>query len=73
MDAHALQLRGRKVAIKKITDVFDDLTDAKRILREMKLLRHLGVHENIINVRPLCAALSGSCPRQANGKGFGWL
>lgn len=45
------QLRGRKVAIKKITDVFDDLTDAKRILREMKLLRHLGVHENIINVR----------------------
>ncbi|GMF27601.1 unnamed protein product [Phytophthora fragariaefolia] len=44
------QLRGRKVAIKKITDVFDDLTDAKRILREMKLLRHLGVHENIINI-----------------------
>ncbi|KAL4173842.1 hypothetical protein KRP22_005789 [Phytophthora ramorum] len=43
-------LRGRKVAIKKITDVFDDLTDAKRILREMKLLRHLGVHENIINI-----------------------
>lgn len=30
--------------------MFDDLTDAKRILREMKLLRHLGVHENIINV-----------------------
>lgn len=46
-----VQLRGRKVAIKKITEVFDDLTDAKRILREMKLLRHLGVHENIINVR----------------------
>lgn len=46
-----MQLRGRKVAIKKITEVFDDLTDAKRILREMKLLRHLGVHENIINVR----------------------
>ncbi|EQC29662.1 CMGC/MAPK protein kinase [Saprolegnia diclina VS20] len=43
-------LRGRKVAIKKITDVFDDLTDAKRILREMKLLRHLGTHENIINI-----------------------
>lgn len=40
------------MAIKKITDVFDDLTDAKRILREMKLLRHLGVHENIINVGP---------------------
>lgn len=51
------QLRGRKVAIKKITDVFDDLTDAKRILREMKLLRHLGVHENIINVCPTLLSL----------------
>ncbi|KAF1780979.1 Protein kinase, ATP binding site [Phytophthora cactorum] len=60
-------LRGRKVAIKKITDVFDDLTDAKRILREMKLLRHLGVHENIINVgcRPVIstkgAKITGNC------------
>ncbi|KAF1321106.1 Cmgc/mapk protein kinase, partial [Globisporangium splendens] len=50
MDLLSVQLRGRKVAIKKITDVFDDLTDAKRILREMKLLRHLGVHENVINI-----------------------
>jgi serine/threonine protein kinase len=38
---------GRKVAIKKIGDVFRDLGDAKRILRELKLLRHLGGHENI--------------------------
>ena len=38
----------RRVAIKKIRDTFRDLTDAKRILRELKLLRHLGGHENII-------------------------
>lgn len=38
----------RKVAIKKVKDVFRNLTDAKRILRELKLLRHLGGHENII-------------------------
>lgn len=37
----------RKVAIKKVGDTFRDLTDAKRILRELRLLRHLGGHENI--------------------------
>lgn len=37
-----------KVAIKKIPHAFDDLVDAKRILREIKLLRHFN-HENIIN------------------------
>lgn len=39
-----------KVAIKKIKDAFSDLVDAKRILREMKLLRHFSSHENIINI-----------------------
>ena len=29
---------GQKVAIKKIPNAFDDLIDAKRILREIKLL-----------------------------------
>ncbi|KAA0166865.1 hypothetical protein FNF31_01240 [Cafeteria roenbergensis] len=38
----------RRVAIKKIRDVFRDLVDGKRILREIKLLRHLGGHQNII-------------------------
>lgn len=37
----------RKVAIKKVANTFKDLVDAKRILRELKLLRHLGGHENI--------------------------
>ncbi|CAM9231751.1 unnamed protein product [Chrysoparadoxa australica] len=40
---------GEKVAIKKIPRAFEDLIDAKRILREIKLLRHFS-HENIISV-----------------------
>jgi serine/threonine protein kinase len=32
---------GEKVAIKKITNVFDHVSDATRILREIKLLRLL--------------------------------
>ena len=39
----------RSVAIKKITNAFDDLNDARRIFREMKLLRFLN-HENIIPI-----------------------
>ena len=38
---------GRKVAIKKVGEAFNDDTDAKRTLREIKLLRFLN-HENII-------------------------
>jgi nitroimidazol reductase NimA-like FMN-containing flavoprotein (pyridoxamine 5'-phosphate oxidase superfamily) len=34
------QVAGRKVAIKKVGDTFCDLVDAKRILREIKLLKH---------------------------------
>ena len=30
--------------------VFNDLIDAKRILREIKLLRHLGSHDNVIEI-----------------------
>jgi len=40
---------GRKVAIKKIPNAFEDLIDAKRILREIKLLRHFA-HENVIKL-----------------------
>jgi len=32
---------GTKVAVKKVARAFDDLVDAKRTLREIKLLRHL--------------------------------
>ena len=41
---------GEKVAIKKIKDTFIDVIDAKRILREIKLLRHFSSHENIISI-----------------------
>lgn len=37
---------GRKVAIKKISGVFDNFTDAKRIIREVRLMRALN-HENV--------------------------
>ena len=47
---------GTKVAIKKITDAFANTTDARRTLREIKLLRHM-THENIVRLhdtmRPL--------------------
>mmetsp|Transcript_11727 Transcript_11727/g.25351 ORF Transcript_11727/g.25351 Transcript_11727/m.25351 type:complete len:399 (-) Transcript_11727:184-1380(-) len=43
-------LSGDKVAIKKISAIFDNLIDCKRTLREMKLLRHFS-HENIISIR----------------------
>ena len=40
---------GEKVAIKKITNVFDHVSDATRILREIKLLRLLR-HPDIVEV-----------------------
>lgn len=42
-------LTGEKVAIKKIGNAFDNLIDAKRLLREIKLLRALR-HENIVGL-----------------------
>jgi mitogen-activated protein kinase 1/3 len=37
---------GEEVAIKKIGNAFDNHIDAKRTLREIKLLRHMD-HENV--------------------------
>ena len=37
-----------EVAIKKIGNAFDNIIDAKRTLREIKLLRHMD-HENVSN------------------------
>ncbi|ESQ44109.1 hypothetical protein EUTSA_v10006460mg [Eutrema salsugineum] len=39
-----------KVAIKKIVYAFDNIVDAKRTLREIKLLRHFN-HENIVGIK----------------------
>ncbi|GLU02452.1 hypothetical protein SLE2022_197020 [Rubroshorea leprosula] len=38
------------VAMKKISNAFDNHMDAKRTLREIKLLRHLD-HENVVGIR----------------------
>lgn len=42
-------LTGKRVAIKKITAVFDVLENAKRILREVRILRHFE-HPNIVRI-----------------------
>eukprot|EP00887_Chlorella_sp_A99_P006757 scaffold3.g6757.t1 len=44
---------GEKVAIKKIGGVFDNPLDAKRTLREVAILRHVGQHANIMGLRDL--------------------
>lgn len=43
---------GKKAAIKKIIKAFEHLTDSKRTLREIKLLRHFH-HENIISIEDI--------------------
>lgn len=50
---------GRKVAVKKVGDAFNDDTDAKRTLREIKLLRFLN-HENVkshVTARSACCSV----------------
>lgn len=41
------KLTGRPVAVKKVTKAFNDLVDARRILREIRILRQLN-HPNIL-------------------------
>jgi serine/threonine protein kinase len=43
---------GRKVAIKKVPSAFNGLTDGLRVLREIRLMRHLQ-HETIISIYDL--------------------
>jgi mitogen-activated protein kinase 1/3 len=45
-------LHNMKIAIKKMKDAFVDAVDAKRILRELKLLRHFR-HENVVGILDL--------------------
>merc|ERR1712017_68882 len=45
-------LTSERLAIKKISNAFENVVDAKRMLREIKLLRHLQ-HENIIKIRDI--------------------
>mmetsp|Transcript_4793 Transcript_4793/g.5780 ORF Transcript_4793/g.5780 Transcript_4793/m.5780 type:complete len:396 (-) Transcript_4793:48-1235(-) len=41
---------GKRVAIKRVKHVFEDMVKAKRILREIKLLAHFHGHENLISI-----------------------
>uniref|UniRef100_A0A8C2SR65 Protein kinase domain-containing protein n=2 Tax=Coturnix japonica TaxID=93934 RepID=A0A8C2SR65_COTJA len=43
---------GQAVAIKKIPDAFDVVTNAKRTLRELKILKHFK-HDNIIGIKDI--------------------
>lgn len=40
------------MAIKKISNAFENVVDAKRTLREVKLLRHL-CHENVVRIKDI--------------------
>ena len=42
----------KTIIIKKITNAFEDLVDAKRILREIKLLKFFS-HENVISLHDI--------------------
>ncbi len=52
-DAQRQGTKHHKVALKRIGGVFRDVVDAKRILREMKLLRHLRGHANVVGILDL--------------------
>jgi len=49
-DGHPFLKSGIKVAIKKIPNVFDNEIDAKRLLRELRILRLLRGNETIVTV-----------------------
>ena len=46
-------IAGKRVAIKKIKDAVEDDSDGKRLLRELKLLRHCRGHENFIIIKDI--------------------
>ena len=58
-ERHASGEKGEKVAIKKINNCFVQATEAKRILRELRILRHLS-HPNVIRIRDVLDPTSES-------------
>jgi serine/threonine protein kinase len=46
-------LLSKKIAIKKISPVTKHIDDAKHVLREIRLMRYLGKHENIVTLEDL--------------------
>lgn len=47
-----LHFTGQQVAIKKISNAFEVVTNAKRTLRELKILKHFK-HDNIIAIKDI--------------------
>jgi serine/threonine protein kinase len=45
--------KDRHVAIKKISPMAKHTVDAKHVLREIRLMRHMGKHDNIISLEDL--------------------
>ena len=52
------QLTDEQVAIKKIANAFEDSIDCKRMLREMRLLRHFS-HENVLALKDVMVPPTG--------------
>jgi serine/threonine protein kinase len=50
---------GGKVAIKKITPMCASPTDGKHTLRELRLVRWLGKHPNVISLRDIILDVAG--------------
>eukprot|EP01138_Halocafeteria_seosinensis_P000404 gb/GECG01000417.1/.p1 GENE.gb/GECG01000417.1/~~gb/GECG01000417.1/.p1 ORF type:complete len:385 (+),score=51.86 gb/GECG01000417.1/:1-1155(+) len=44
---------GQKYAIKKIKPMAESIIDGKHTLREIRLMRHLGKHENVVSLKDL--------------------
>jgi len=43
---------GEKLAAKMLTGIFDDVTDAKRLMREISILKTMD-HPNIVSIRDI--------------------
>jgi len=54
VSAHCAFLE-KRVAIKKVTPMCRHVDDAKHVLREIRLLRHMGRHENVVTLEDVIA------------------
>lgn len=71
LEARKDELSEDTVAIKKIERALDDITFAKRTLRELKILRHLR-HENLIDIRQGTRDVAVLVPLPWFVDGWGW-
>ena len=60
------------MAIKKISNAFEDAIDCKRMLREMRLLQHFK-HENVLCLNGLSRESLGVALNSANRRRVRWF